>query len=235
VVEPSAQTNVVGGPVTPTAPRAPLTADELRARGPIGARVAQLRELAVTEPDRAQSEAWEWFKELGADADEQSLDELFTLGDATPMEGPTDGILVAFFVTPVIDSFVMALMGPGRATMPWMGKTFDPETGTGVNRFKDWFPPISRIVFPRYGGQRKQDGESVLFDMDNGIIPDPLDPGHAVWKIEYKDEEKGNPFFVKDVLDCLVEIVPGAHLGRIEHEGRSGFKNLGYFALKPVE
>ena len=77
-------------------------------------------------------------------------------------------------------------------------------------------------------------GEPVLFDMENGIIPDPLDPSHAVWKIEYKDEKLGNPLFIKDILDALVEIVPGAHLGRIEHEGLSGFKNLGYFALKPA-
>ena len=95
-------------------PRKPLTHDELVARGPIGARLAELRALAATDPERAQSETWEWFKALGADADEASLDELFSLGDATPMEGPTDGILVAFFVTPVMDSVVMALMGPGR-------------------------------------------------------------------------------------------------------------------------
>lgn len=235
MVEQSVQANVVGGTATASAARAPLAPDELRARGPIGARVAELRELSASDPERAQNEAWDWFKALGADADEKSLDELFTLGDAKPMEGATDGILVAFFVTPVLDSVVMALMGPGRATMPWMGKTFDPETGTGANRFKQWFPPISRIVFPRYRGQRREAGEPLLFDMENGIIPDPLDPSHAVWKIEYKDPEKGNPFFVKDVLDCLVQIVPGAHLGRIEHEGKSGFRNLGYFALKPAE
>ena len=99
MAEQSAQANV-GGSATATAPRAPLALDELRGRGPIGARVAQLRELAATDPERAQNETWEWFKELGADADEQSLDELFTLGDAKPMEGPTDGILIAFFVTP---------------------------------------------------------------------------------------------------------------------------------------
>jgi hypothetical protein len=216
-------------------PRPPVPLDELSSRGPIGARLAELRKLSETEPERAQNETWQWFRALGADADQESLDALFTLGEAIPMEGPTDGILVAFFVTPVLDTFVMALMGPGRATMPWAGKTFDPETGTGVNRFKDWFPPISKIVFPRYVGQRRQAGEAVMFDMENGIIPDPLDPSHAVWKIEYKDPAKGNPFFVKDVLDCLVQIVPGAHLGRIEHEGKSGFRNLGYFALKPAE
>ena len=225
------------GTTAPTAlssPRAPLTRDELLARGPIGARVAELRELAESAPQRAQAETWEWLKTLGADADEASLDELFYLGEATPMEGPADGILVAFFVTPVVDSFVMALMGPGRAGMPWKGKTFDPETGTGINRFKDWYPPIARMVFPRYRGKRQQSGEAVLFDMENGIVPDPLDPSHAVWKIEYKDEKLGNPLFIRDIFDALVEIVPGAHLGRIEHEGRSGFKNLGYFALKPA-
>lgn len=229
---PSPTSNVATAAVEP---RQPPTPDELRARGPVGARLAELRDLSAREPERAAAEAWEWFQTLGKDRDEKSLDELFTLGVAKPMEGPTDGILVALFVNPVMDSVVLALMGPGRLTAPWTGKTFDPETQTGTNIFKSWYPPIARMVFPRYRGQRREEGQVLMFDNENGIVPDPLDPSHAVWKIEYKDPEQGNPFFVRDVFDALVEIVPGANLGRIEHDGRNGFTNLGYFALKPAE
>jgi hypothetical protein len=219
---------------TATTPRPQLTPEELRARGAIGARLAELLELSEGEPQRAAADAWEWFNSLGQDKDEKSLDELFTLGVARPMEGPTDGILLALFVNPLLDSFAMALMGPGRMTAPWTGKTFDPETQTGTNNFKGWYPPIARMVFPRYRGIRREQGKALMFDNENGIVPDPLDPSHAVWKIEYSDPAQANPLFIKDVFDALVEIVPGANLGRIEHNGKSGFKNLGYFALKPA-
>lgn len=207
----------------------------------IAARLAGLRELAETDPDRARADAWAWFKELGDAHDEESLDELFALGVAKPIEGPTDGVLVAFLVNPVVDKVVMTALGNGSALMPWMGKTFDPETSTGANRFKPWFEPVARVVFPRYTGHKTEGSEHLSFDMQNGFITDPLDPSHEVYKIEYKNrgyeskEDMGNPVFVRDILDCAVEIVADAHLGRIELDRKGSYTNLGYFALKPSE
>jgi hypothetical protein len=230
----SAHVPGVGSGASPDPLGAGTTPAGIAARGPIGIRVAQLRELAERDPERAQNETWEWFIALGGARDEESLDELFTLGVAKPMEGSTDGILAAFLVTPALDNLVMAFCGPGRFTMPWKGKVFEPDTQDGANRFKFWFPFIARLVWPRYRGHRRDGREHLLFDMTNGVIRDPLDPSHEVWKIEYKDKDLRNPFFIRDILDCLVEIVPGAHLGRIEYEGKYGFRNLGYFALKPA-
>jgi hypothetical protein len=42
-----------------------------------------------------------------------------------------------------------------------------------------------------------------------------------------------NPsFIIRSIRDELVEIVPGAHLGRILYSTKSGYNNIGYFALK---
>ena len=68
----------------------------------------------------------------------------------------------------------------------------------------------------------------------------PLDPSREVFKIEYKkpgrqEQGHGYPVFVRDILDCAVEVVAGAHLGRIERERKGSYTNLGYFALTPSE
>lgn len=208
------------------------TAAEITARGPIGARVAQLRELAASDRGRAQDETWEWFKALGADDDLESLGELFTLGVAKPMEGPTDGILLTF-VNPVLNKAIMPFWGPGRPFTPWKGKTFDPETQTGANRFKPWFPPIARVVWPGYRGHRKDGGEDLLFDMTTGDIPDPFDQSHTIWKIDYQELPE-SPWLLRNCLDTLVEIVPDAYLGRLYVSRGGRYAIALYFALRPA-
>ena len=93
----------------PAATRASATAEasgarstsaQIAARGPVGTRLAQLREVAASDPEGAQEEVWDWFLRLGAARDQDSLDDLFRLGDAKPMSGPTDGILLAIFLIP---------------------------------------------------------------------------------------------------------------------------------------
>jgi hypothetical protein len=206
---------------------------QIAARGPVGTRLAQLREVAASDPEAAQEEAWAWFLRLGATRDEDSLDDLFRLGDARPMSGPTDGILLAIFMSPVLDRLGIALLGPGRPTMPWKGKTFDPMTETGANRFKPWFPALSRLAWPLYRGRRMDGEEHLMFDMRNGDIEDPLDPSHTIWKIDYRDKDLRSPWFIRHCLDTLVEIVPGAHLGRLYYEVGGRYSTLLYFALKP--
>ena len=192
-----------------------------------------MREVAAGDPEGAREEAWDWFLRLGAARDEESLDDLFRLGDATPMSGPTDGILLSIFMSPVLDRLGIALLGPGRPTMPWRGKTFDQMTETGANRFEPWFPPLSRFAWPLYRGRRMDGDEHLMFDMRNGEMEDPLDPGHAIWKIDYRDKDLRSPWFIRHCLDTLVEVVPGAHLGRLYYERGGRYSTLLYFALKP--
>jgi hypothetical protein len=212
--------------------RTAATPAEIAARGPIGARVVQLRELSESDPERAQGEAWEWFNMLGATQDSESLNELFTLGVAKPMTGPTDGILLSF-VNPVFHNVAMPFVGPGRPLQPWKGKTFESDTQTGANRFKAWFPPIARVVWPGYRGHRKDGGEHLLFDMETGDIPDPFDQSHTIWKIDYQ-ELPDSPWLLRNCLDTLVEIVPDAYLGRLYVSRGGRYVMALYFALRPA-
>ena len=212
--------------------RAAATPAEIAARGPIGARLVQLRELSESDPERAHDEAWEWFKTLGAIQDSESLNELFTLGVAKSMSGPTDGILLTF-VNRVLHDLIMPFWGPGRPFTPWKGKTFDPDTQMGANRFKAWFPPIARVVWPGYRGHRKDGGEDLLFDMETGDIPDPFDQSHTIWKIDYQ-ELPDSPWLLRNCLDTLVEIVPDAYLGRLYVSRGGRYVMALYFALKPA-
>ena len=97
---------------------------------------------------------------------------------------------------------------------------------------KPWFPPLARIAWPFYRGHRKsEDGEDLLFDMDNGEIHDPLDPRHTIWRIDYR-EMRGSPWFIRHCLDTLDEITPDTYLGRLNYDNRGEYVLLLYFALK---
>jgi len=198
----------------------------------VQARVAQLREMAETDPQRAQDEMWKWFLRLGKARDAESFDEMFRLGNGSiSIEGPTEGILM-MWVNPVMHRLSRPILGNGRALQPWRGKFFHSDTLTGVKRFEPWFPPLARIPWPFYRGHRKgEDGEDLMFDMDNGTIADPLDPRHTIWKIDYR-EVRGTPWFVRHCLDTLVEMTPDTYLGRLYYDNGGDYTLLLYFALK---
>jgi hypothetical protein len=53
-------------------------------------------------------------------------------------------------------------------------------------------------------------------------------------KIDYDSEE--NPrLLIRDILDELVQVVPGAYLGKILLRRAETWRLLGYFALQPAE
>jgi hypothetical protein len=50
--------------------------------------------------------------------------------------------------------------------------------------------------------------------------------------IDYEPVESNPEFIIRKIRDELVQIVPGTHLGRILYKTKSGYNNIGYFALK---
>jgi hypothetical protein len=50
--------------------------------------------------------------------------------------------------------------------------------------------------------------------------------------IDYEPVQSNPDFIIRKIRDELVEIVPGTHLGRILYKTKSGYDNIGYFALK---
>ena len=203
--------------------------------GPIRRRVAALRELAGSDPESARDLAWSLFKELGARAPSDpeaaaELGEIFRLG--TPperIEGQTEGILVAFVWRRPVN---VALRGITGAWMPWLGKRFDADSSTGdnvLNRSARW---PAKALWPLYKTREAASGRSA-FDFETAVEPSKDEPSTQVMKIDYHDVESNPRLLIRSIRDELVEIVPGAYLGKMlwRHDA-DRHTLLAYFALR---
>jgi hypothetical protein len=199
-------------------------------------RVAALREFAAVDPLGARDGAWQWFERLGqlaADdraAGEEELAELFACGQPSRgIDGPTEGILVAPLIQPAVDAFARGLT---RVWMPWMGKRFDSAEQVGDNRLVGSIRWVARLLWPLYSTREATDGR-LAFDFETRVEPGGVEPAVDVLVIDYAPVESNPRFIIRSIRDELVEIVPGAHLGRILWRSRDGsYTNIGYFALR---
>jgi hypothetical protein len=199
-------------------------------------RVAELRELAATDVDDAARQAWAWIEELGdrAGSDregaEAELDELFALGKAPKgLDGATEGILVAPLIQPLVDRVARTITS---LWMPWQGKSFNAAAGMGDNRLTGETRWIAKLLWPLYGTKKGADGERLAFDFETRVEPGELDPDTEVLVIDYAPVDDNPGLIIKSIRDELVEIVPGANLGKILYRRGGGYSNIGFFALR---
>ena len=201
----------------------------------IPARVAELRELAATDPVAAQDATWALFQRLGTatatdrDGASAQLADLFGCGQPSRgIDGPTDGILVAPLIHPLVDGL---LRGLTRHYMPWSGKSFDPREQQGTNRLVSSVRVIGKLLWPTFKTRPAASGR-LAFDFVTRIERGASSPEVDVFVIDYEPVESNPSFIIRSIRDELVEIVPGTHLGRILFKTKSGYNNIGYFALK---
>ncbi len=204
--------------------------------GPVAARVASLRQQAATDPTGARDAAWDWIAELGRRAGSErpgalaELQELFLCGrGAEGVRGQTEGILVTWTMHPLADKVIGTITD---AWMPWLGKKFDPDRGTGVNTLTGSARWPAKILWPLYSMREDPLGHKA-FDFTTYVEAGKLDPEVEVLVIDYESVD-GNPsLLIRQIRDELVQIVPGANLGKmlVKVPGRSLFPAL-YFALK---
>jgi hypothetical protein len=200
------------------------------------ARVAQLRERAESDVDAAAREAWAWIEELGElarsdrAAGEAALDELFALGRAPKgLDGATEGILVAPLIQPLVDRLAGAITS---AWMPWQGKSFDAAAMRGTNRLTGESRWVAKLLWPLYGTKSGPEGQRLAFDFETRVEPGMLDPDTEVLVIDYAPVDDNPRLIIKAIRDELVEIVPGANLGKILYRRGGGYSNIGFFALR---
>jgi hypothetical protein len=213
------------------------TAERTRARQgsrkptAVAERLERLRGQAKMDPEAAQEAAWSWFKELGRRRDEGTLDELFALGKPPKdLDGPTDGILVVPLIQGILDRGLSLIT---RAWMPWSGKRFDAERNRGDNLLAGSARWPAKLIWPRYGTKSAPGGRAA-FDFETRIEPGKHDPDTKVLVIDYAPVEKNPGLLIRSIRDELVEIVPGANLGKILYlTGEDEYTNLGFFALRP--
>lgn len=205
--------------------------------GTVDEKVAYVRKLAETDAAQAQEVAWGQIVALQTlakshreQADER-LNELFRRGQPVRgLDGPTDGILVMTTTNAATDVAVKALTS---VVMPWKGKRFDAETGTGDNRMTEWSAPLSKLLWPLYSMKEAKGEDKVAFDFQTYVEPGKDDPDLQVMVIDYSGVKSNPRLVIRSIRDELVEIVPGTYLGKILFQLPTGsYSKIGYFALR---
>jgi len=199
-------------------------------------RVARLREIAETDPLAAQDAAWAWFERLGKLAEHDrataadGLAELFACGQPSRgIDGPTEGILVAPLIHPLPDTLLRFM---SANLMPWVGKRFNAKEARGDNLLTNRSRWPIKLIWPLYG-TRPGDGARLAFDFETRVEAGGVEPTVDVLVIDYGQIERNPRLVVRSIRDELVEIVDGAHLGRILwRQGEDRYTNIGYFALR---
>lgn len=198
--------------------------------------VAAWRSQATSDPAGAAEAAWARIvelQELGRSDRKQAdalLNDLFRAGSpARGLDGPTDGILVLTTTTRLTDAAFKALTS---VWMPWEGKRFDADAGTGDNRMTDDATIVGKVLWPLYSMKDSPAGK-IAFDFTTYVEPGQEDPDIEVMVIDYADIEDNPRLLIRSIRDELVELVPGAYLGKVLYRlPTKSYAKLGYFALR---
>ncbi len=221
---------------TKTPTKSPNGAAALR-EGPVAERVAKLREQARQDPAGAREEAWEWIGELGRlavsdrDGAMAELQQLFLTGKpAEGIEGQTEGLMVAWTTHPITDRLIGSVT---NAWMPWLGKQFFPNEKRGLNTLTNSARWPAKLLWPLYSTGESPLGRTA-FDFVTYVEAGKLDPSVDVLVIDYENVSTNPRLLIRSIRDELVQIVPGANLGKmLVNVPRRTKPILGlYFALK---
>jgi hypothetical protein len=204
--------------------------------------VEALQVLAETDPDLVRSQTWNQIRLAGMRAGRRraeahdSLNRSFRLG--TLPEPMLDGRFDGIAITPTIFAGAdPALRALASLWMPWLGKRFDVETQTGDNVMLPSARLPSKLFWPSYRFRSLGDGCYAAFRFRAYSGAGALDQERRVLKIDY-DWDENPSLLIRDILDELVQVVPGVYLGKALL--RSGgpmspsWRLVGYFALRPA-
>ena len=203
--------------------------------------VRALQGLRKTEADLARRAAWNQIRLAGARAGTRprevlaTLNLMFRLGKPPkePLVGPYDGILVSPSLRRPADRALSLLTS---VWMPWVGKRFDADAQRGDNLLRPSARLPARALWPGYQPQEGPAGLLAAFRFRTYTAAGVVDPDRETLKIDYDSDE--NPrLLIRDILDELVEIVPGAYLGKVlirrGDADAPRWQLVGYFALEP--
>jgi len=104
----------------------------------------------------------------------------------------------------------------------WSGKKFDAQNATGINVFLQQKNPL----FAKSLSLTKEKYKFKTY-VAKGLFDEHL----LVLKLDYNT--KGNPFWIRPILDEIVELTPGHYLGKMHIRLIPGFPfSVLYFELK---
>jgi hypothetical protein len=156
------------------------------------------------------------------------LERVFAAGSVPEhLDGPLDGRLIATTFGFGLDA---VFEGIARLYMPWLGKSFDADGKQGWNHFVRSARPFIRAFWPGYRDVTAEpDGGFSAFAFDTSIRPSATDPTVSVLRIDYAGT---SPWPVRLVLDELVAVGDGEHLGQALMRRRGRSRRVAWFALR---
>jgi hypothetical protein len=215
-----------------------LEPDPLEPRpGEVAQYVEAIQGLSKANADLARRAAWNQIRLAGARAGRrpaeahETLDAIFRLGapPSPALDGQTRGIMV----TPTVPRpFDVGLRALASVWLPWTGKRFDAAADAGENLLSASARWPARILWPSYRLEPLDAGYAA-FRFRTYVSPGSVDPDIETLKIDYDSDE--NPgLLIRDILDELVQVVPGAYLGKVLLRRGSEWRLVGYFGLEPA-
>lgn len=115
---------------------------------------------------------------------------------------------------------------------PWLGKQFDRQAQIGFNIFTPLGARILKVASPLYQKfSINEEGNTRAYYFKTYIGKGRKDVNTDVFKLDYDMPE--NPFWIRAILDEVVEIAPREYLGKIHVKFLPGFfVTIGYFGLR---
>jgi hypothetical protein len=158
------------------------------------------------------------------------LERVFASGSVPEhLDGSLDGRLVATTFGVGLDT---VFEGIARLYLPWLGKSFDADAKQGRNRFVRSARPFIGVFWPGYRAfTSEHDGVFSAFAFDTSVGPSTTDPSVSVLRIDYAGT---SPWPVRLVLDELVDVGDGEHLGQALMRWRGRSRRVAWFALRPT-
>ena len=144
-----------------------------------------------------------------------------------PPQGFLRGRLVSMSIWPPFDSTVRRIAG---LWMPWLGKSFDSETSSGINVLQKAAAAPIKVLWPHHPPRRDLGDRIEVFPFKTRAEVGTVDPETKVLKIDY-DFDPNPGFVIRDILDELVQIDDGLYLGKILYRWRGLHRPIGYFSL----
>ena len=116
--------------------------------------------------------------------------------------------------------------------VPWLGKQFDSQANLGFNIFTPMGAKLVKILSPLYHKSSVNgEGNTRAYYFKTYVGKGKKDVGTDVFKLDYDSPE--NPFWIRIILDEIVEIAPHQYLGKIHLKLLPGFfATIGYFGLQ---
>lgn len=159
-----------------------------------------------------------------------ALDDLFRSGSAPDPqpEGFLRGELITMSVTRPSDA---AVRGIAALYMPWLGKSFDPSTQSGVNILKPSAKGPMKVLWRNYTPEREMADRLEAFPFRTRIEAGAVDPGLQILKIDY-DFDANPHFIIRRILDELVQLDERLFLGKILFRTKRAWHPIGFFSLQ---